>query len=121
MFLGTIIRGTERGTRAVGTREVRIRVRGGYEPSTVVARAGERLRLTFRREDRLACTEEVVFPHFGRSATLPAGEEVTVELLLEEPGEYAFTCGWGMLCGRLVVRGEAAPSGTTPPSGRSGG
>lgn len=112
MFLDTIRRRPGRQGRSGELREVRIRVRGGYEPSTVVAPAGEPLRLIFRRDDSLACTEEVVFPHFGRSATLPAGEDVTVELLPQEPGEYPFTCGWGMLRGRLVVTGDAAP----PPS-----
>ena len=107
MFLDSIRRESVPERRAGEPREVRIRVRGGYEPDTVVARAGQPLRLTFRREDRLACTEEVVFPHFGRSATLPAGEDVAVDLLPDEPGEYAFTCGWGMLRGRLVVTREA--------------
>lgn len=87
-------------------REVRIRVRAGYEPGTVIARAGQPLRLIFRREDQLVCTEEVVFPFFGRSATLTAGEDMPVELLPTEPGVYAFTCGMGMLSGLLVVTGE---------------
>ena len=103
MFLQSIRRGSV--AQAAGEpREVRIRVRAGYEPDRVVARAGQTLRLSFRREDRLACTEQVVFPAFGKSATLPPGEDVTVELLPDDPGEYEFTCGMGMLRGTLVVR-----------------
>lgn len=106
MFLQSIRRGHEPQTLPGEPREVHIRVRAGYEPDTVVARSGQPLRLVFRREDQLVCTEEVVFPFFGRSATLPAGEDVSVELLPTEPGVYAFTCGWGMLRGLLVVTGE---------------
>ena len=111
MFVDSIRRELAEESPPDGPREVRVRVRGGYEPDTVVARAGQPLRLIFRREDRLACTEEVVFPFFGRSATLPAGEDVTVELLPEEPGEYRFTCGWGMLRGRLIVTEDGSAEG----------
>lgn len=108
MFLDSIRRDPAAPKREVGPREVRIRVRGRYEPDTVFARAGQPLRLTFRREDWLRCTQEVVFPVFGKYATLPRGEDVTVELLPEDPGEYRFTCGWGMLRGRLIVTGNAS-------------
>lgn len=103
MFLQSIRRGFVPQASAAEPREVRVRVRAGYEPDRVVARAGQKLRLSFRREDRLACTEQVIFPAFGKSATLPPGEDVTAELLPEDPGEYEFTCGMGMLRGTLVV------------------
>lgn len=103
MFLQSIRRGFVPEAPAGEAREVRIRVRAGYEPDRVVVRAGQPLRLSFRREDQLGCTEQVVFPAFGKSATLPPGEDVVVELLPEEPGEYEFTCGMGMLRGTLVV------------------
>ena len=91
-------------------RVVGVRVRGGYEPDTIRAEAGVPLRLVFRREESSPCSEQVVFPAFGKSATLPQGERVTVELLPTEPGEYEFTCAMGMLYGRLIVvaPGEAA-------------
>jgi len=80
-----------------------VRVRGGYWPSVVFARAGRPLRLIFRREETAPCSERVVFPAFGKSAMLPPYEDVTVELLPKEPGEYEFTCQMGMLRGRLIV------------------
>ena len=91
-------------------REVSVRVRGGYLPDTIWAEAGVPLRLVFRREESSACSEQLVFPAFGKSVTLPKGERVTVELLPEAPGEYEFTCGMGMLRGTLVIaeRKEAA-------------
>ena len=111
MFLQSIRRGHEPQTLPGEPREVHIRVRAGYEPEKVVVSAGQTLRLSFRREDRLACTEQVVFPAFGKSATLPRGEEVAVELHPEEPGEYEFTCGMGMLRGTLVVTGRREVEG----------
>lgn len=96
----------KRSGDSVGTREVRVRVRGGYEPDTIRAEAGVPLRIVFRREETAACSERVVFPAFGKSATLPRDRDVAVELLPEEAGEYEFTCGMGMLRGRLTVSGR---------------
>ncbi len=80
-----------------------IRVRGGYHPDTVYGRAGELLRLVFRREETAPCSERVVFPDFGKSAMLPAHQDVTIELRPEQAGVYDFTCEMGMLRGRLIV------------------
>lgn len=112
MFLNSIRRGLV--THAADTtarREIRVRVRGGYDPDTIRAEAGVPLRIVFRREESSSCSEQVVFPAFGKSATLPQGEQVAVDLLPEEPGEYEFTCAMGMLRGTLVVvpPGEFAP------------
>jgi len=82
---------------------VRIRVKGGYEPDTVIARADQPIRLVFRREETASCSERVVFPDLGRSATLPPFQDVSVELGPQLAGEYAFTCQLGVLRGRLVV------------------
>ncbi len=112
MLLTSIRRSLRAHAAAAPTpREVHVRVRGGYEPDTIRAHAGVPVRVVFRREESAACSEQVVFPAFGKSATLPQGENVAVDLLPTEPGEYEFTCGMGMLRGRLVVaagRGTAA-------------
>lgn len=81
----------------------RVRVRGGYHPDTIYARVGEPLRLTFRREETAPCSERVVFPDLGKSAMLPAYQDVTIELKLERAGVYEFTCQLGMLHGWLIV------------------
>lgn len=87
-----------------------VTVRGGYAPSTIVARAGQPLRVTFTREETAPCSERVVFPDFGIAADLPPDEHVVVDLLPERQGEHEFTCGMGMLHGRLVVL-PARPGG----------
>jgi plastocyanin domain-containing protein len=92
-----------RAADAAPDRALRVRVLGGYVPDTIRAEAGVPLRILFRREESAPCSEQVVFPAFGMSATLPPGENVAVDLLPEEPGEYEFTCAMGMLRGKLLV------------------
>jgi plastocyanin domain-containing protein len=84
----------------------RVRVQGGYWPDTIYGRVGVPLHILFRREETAPCSERVVFPAFGKSAMLPPYQDVLVELLPHEPGEYEFTCQMGMLHGTLVVRGD---------------
>ncbi len=78
-------------------------VRGGYTPDTIVVERGRPVRLVFRREESAVCSERVTIPAFDKSALLPEGEEVTVEFLPTEKGEFPFTCQMGMLRGRIVV------------------
>ena len=94
------------GHQTARAREVRIRVRSGYEPDTIYARAGLPLRLVFRREETWPASAQVVFPSLGKSATLPPGEPVAVDLLPAEPGEYEFTGTMGLLHGTLIVESE---------------
>lgn len=86
-----------------GYQEQMILVKGGYTPDTVRVAAGRPVRLLFRREETAACSEQVVFPDFGKSAALPTGQVVPVEFLPSEFGEHAFTCQMGMLRGRIIV------------------
>lgn len=91
---------------AVGSRgeqEVRITVRGGYEPATVRVAAGRPVRLLFDRQETSSCSEEVVFPDFGVRRFLPAHQTTTLEVTPPKPGTYEYTCGMGMLHGRLVA------------------
>ena len=112
------LRDSDRRTHA---RATRVRVRGGYVPDTIYARVGEPVRLTFRREETAACSERVVFPDLGKSAMLPAHQDVTIELAPEHAGVYEFTCELGLLRGRLVVEDDAAEAGerTVPRRPRS--
>lgn len=102
------------GTRGVtaatvgGVQEIRVRVAGGFEPAEVRVQAGVPLRLLFDRLERGGCSEEVVFPDFGITRFLPAGQTTAIELVPNQPGFFEFTCGMRMLRGRLnVVATEA--------------
>lgn len=94
------VRATE---AASGYQEAFILVKGGYTPDTIIVRAGKPVRLSFRREETASCSERVIFADFGKSAELPQGKTVPVELLPERPGEYEFACPMGMFRGRLVA------------------
>ncbi|HZP94917.1 MAG TPA: cupredoxin domain-containing protein [Candidatus Limnocylindria bacterium] len=95
-------------TRAIlgssGFQEAMILVKGGYTPDLIVADAGAPIRLTFLREESGACSERVVFADFHKSAELPEGQQVSIDLPAAKAGEYLFQCGMGMLRGKLVVR-----------------
>jgi plastocyanin domain-containing protein len=86
-----------------GVQEVTIRVAGGYDPARVTAKRGTPLRLVFDRQETSGCSEEVVFPAFGVRRYLPAHEKTTIELTPSEAGSFDFTCGMGMLRGKLIV------------------
>ena len=86
-----------------GYQEAMILVKGGYTPDTIVVRHGRPVRLNFRREETASCSDRVIFADFNKSANLPTGETVTIELLPKQPGEFPFACPMGMFRGRLVV------------------
>ncbi len=96
-----------KGVRAAetsgGYQEVMVLVKGGYTPDTIVVRHGRPVRINFRREETAGCSDKVIFADFHKSADLPTGETVAVELLPKEPGEYTFACPMGMFRGRLIV------------------
>jgi len=59
--------------------------------------------MRFTRQESASCSEMLLFPDFNKSAKLPEGQEVVVELTPEKPGEYGFQCQMGMLRGKLIV------------------
>lgn len=87
-----------------GPQEVRITVRGGYEPARIEVRAGQPVRLVFRREEVEGCSDTVLMPEWGIAKHLPAHEDTAVEFTPMTPGEYEFTCGMHMLRGTVVVK-----------------
>ncbi|MDB4884310.1 MAG: hypothetical protein JWL95_3076 [Gemmatimonadetes bacterium] len=91
------------GAAANGPSEVRITVRGGYDPSTIRVRAGKPVRLVFDRQETSGCSEEVVFPAFGIRTFLPTGKPTTIEITPPSPGRYEFMCGMSMLRGAIVA------------------
>ena len=86
-----------------GYQEAMILVKGGYTPDTIIVRSGRPVRLNFRREETASCSDKVIFADFQKSAELPTGQTVAVELMPKEPGEFGFACPMGMFRGRLIV------------------
>lgn len=90
---------------AAGVQEVPIIVNGGYAPATVAVEQGRPVRLLFDRRDQGSCTEEVVLPEYGLRRFLPTGAITPVEFTPASAGTFEFTCGMGMVRGKLIVRG----------------
>ena len=89
--------------RTTGMPELRIAVRGGYDPATVRVKAGAPVRLVFDRQETSGCSEEVVFPAFGIRKFLPTGQPTAIEITPPAPGRYEFMCGMSMLRGAIVA------------------
>lgn len=86
-------------------REVPIVVNGGYTPSRIEVKAGERVRLVFTRTEYTGCTREVVFPELGIRRELPTNQPVGIDLPALAAGTYGFHCGMNMIHGSVVVSG----------------
>ena len=99
---------TTEAPTAAGVQEVRVVVKGGYTPDTIVVRAGQPVRLQFYRDETADCSDRVVFEDFGIDTVLPAFQTTTVEFTPEQAGEFRFRCGMNMLNGLLVVEPATA-------------
>lgn len=88
---------------AGGVQEIRVRVKGGYDPDVIVVQRGRPVRLDFYRDETSSCSDTVVFGDFGIARPLPAYQATPVEFTPEESGEFTFTCGMNMLRGKLIV------------------
>lgn len=95
---------------ATGVQEVDVVVSGGYEPAEVRVTRGTPVRITFDRREESGCSEEVVLPDFGLRRFLPAFERTTIEFTPSRAGAFEFTCGMGMLRGRILVEEPPAES-----------
>lgn len=84
-------------------REVEIVVRGGFSPSRVEVREGERVRLRFVRLEYTSCAREIVLPSLGIRRELPPHRPVVVDLPLLAAGEYELRCGINMARATIVV------------------
>ena len=103
-FWGPRRAGVHAATTSSGRQEATIVVKGAYSPDVVLVEHGTPVRLTFLRQETAACSEEVVCPDFARRAQLPEGELVPVDFTPAQAGEYEFTCGMGMLRGKVIAR-----------------
>lgn len=95
--------GTMANTSESGVQEIKITVKGGYDPDLIVVKQGKPVLLNFYRDETASCSEQVVFSDFGIVRDLPAFKTTQIELTPEKPGEYNFACGMGMLRGKLIV------------------
>jgi plastocyanin domain-containing protein len=87
-----------------GVQEVKVTVRGGYDPDVIVVKPGKPVRLAFYRDETSSCSDRVVFGDLGISRALPAFQTTLIEFTPEKTGQFTFTCGMNMMRGKLVVQ-----------------
>ena len=83
--------------------EIKVIVKGGYDPDVIVVKKGMPVKIDFYRDETADCSEEIVFGDFNIRKSLPAYKTTSIEFTPEKPGEYTFTCGMGMMRGKLIV------------------
>ena len=98
-----------------GVQEIAVTVKAGYQPDTILVRAGKPVRLRFYRDETAECSERVVFEQFGIDRRLPPFETTLIEFTPTEPGEYPFRCGMSMLKGLLVVEPAGGTTAAASP------
>jgi plastocyanin domain-containing protein len=86
------------------TQQIEIEVMGGYTPSVISLAKDRPAKLVFNRQETSFCSEEVILPAFKIRRNLPAFQKTTIEFTPEKFGEFEFTCGMGMLHGKIIVR-----------------
>jgi plastocyanin domain-containing protein len=86
-----------------GVQEIRVMVKGGYDPDVIVVKQGKPVRLDFYRDETASCSEQVIFGDFGIARDLPAFKTTPVQFTPQTPGEFTFTCGMNMMRGKLIV------------------
>jgi plastocyanin domain-containing protein len=94
---------TQARVESEGIQEVKVIVKGGYSPDVIVVKKGIPVRIDFYRDETADCSDTIVFGDFNIRKPLPAFRTTPVEFTPEKPGEYTFTCGMGMMKGRLIV------------------
>ena len=109
-FLGPRRTGTAASVTRNGAQEVRVVVKNGYDPDTILVEAGRPVRLQFYRDETAECSERVVFDNLGIDQALPAFQTTTIEFTPQTAGDYPFRCGMSMIKGRVVAQqgGDAA-------------
>ena len=83
---------------------MKIVVKGGYDPDTILVEAGRPVRLHFYRDETAECTERVVFDTLNIDQALPSFQTTTIEFTPKEAGDYPFRCGMSMIRGRVVAQ-----------------
>ncbi len=102
-FLGPRKPSQSRAT-PVTPQEIRVLVKGGYEPDTIPVEAGRPVRLLFYRDETEECSSRVIFDGLGIDRDLPEFETTVVEFTPKQAGDYPFHCGLSVMHGRVVAQ-----------------
>lgn len=76
----------------------------GFSPAAITLPAGQPVKLTFIRVSDKTCGTEVTFPDIHVTKPLPLNQPVTIEIPARAAGDLNFSCGMGMLHGKVVIQ-----------------
>lgn len=79
-------------------------INNGYTPSVIEVKKGKPVELTFTGGKNIGCGNTVVFKTLKLSRECATGKSVTLKFTPTKMGEIPFTCGMGMLKGKVVVK-----------------
>ena len=105
VFLVPRATGPRIGARA---QEIRVLVKGEFDPDVITVEAGRPVRLLFYRDETAERSNRVVFEKPQLSQNLTSFETTVVEFTPEETGDYPFRCGEIRGLVAAQVGGEAA-------------
>lgn len=77
---------------------------GVYTPAYIQVELNHPITLRFTRKDASPCAEIVNFTSLNISRQLPLNEPVDININIDKPGEYEFTCQMGMYRGKLIAK-----------------
>lgn len=84
-------------------KNIEILVDGGYKPSTIKIKKGQKTVISLLRKDKNTCLEEFILPDFKIKKYLPLGKAIEIEITPAQSGVYLFHCGMNMFHGKVVV------------------
>lgn|GEM_PF-1330197 len=91
-----------------GTQVVKVLVKHGYSPNTIMAKAGQPLKIEFYRDEEPnseSCDKDLVIPSENVNIPLPAHESQIVEIKPQTTGsEVEFQCGMHMMRGKISFK-----------------
>ena len=91
-------------TVAGGWQEAEVEItRNYYTPSTILAKQGIPLKLTFKADHDASCVRDVVFPTLGLRKLVAAGGTQTFDISTANAGEIKFSCAMDMAHGKIIV------------------
>jgi plastocyanin domain-containing protein len=91
-----------------GVQVVKVLVKHGYSPNSIVAKSGQPLKIEFYRDEEPgveSCDKDLVIPSESVNIPLPPRETQIVEIKPQAPGsEVEFQCGMNMMRGKISFK-----------------
>lgn len=92
-------------TSADDVQTIDLEVSGGdYQPASFNVQAGKPVRLNVTRDDKPTCGDVFTIPSQNISKPIPVNQVTTIEFTPQQAGDLEFTCGMGMMKGKIVVQ-----------------